>query len=283
MTTLALKLRPIVEPAVAGGALALWAVGNADAFVTEIPIRSDYESTNPYHVAIVIALALSIAIVRLAPRFSLGIVGCVLVTQTVAWPSRFSNEDWTAYLMLLLLALGLSLYASAPLRRVAVIVALPVAALVSALLNVPALSTSGTWGLINGKPSASVDVATGFAITTVAMIATFSFAWHVGYLKRSRLDRAGGANERFDGAAGQSLSSKRNPGGLTELTPREREVYFLIAEGLATNQIAAAAHIEESTVKSHISSVLSKLGLASRTGIVAHAYKNGFLVPSPVD
>lgn len=283
MTTLARKLKPIIEPAVAAGALALWAAGNAGAFVTEIPIRSDYESTNPYHVAIVIALALSIAIVRVAPRFSLGIVGCVLVTQTVAWPSRFSNENWTAYLMLALLALGLSLHASAPLRRVAVIVSLPIAALVSALLNVPTLSTTGTWGLINGKPSGSADVATGFAITAVALIATFSFAWYMGYLKRRPLDRAGGTSERFDGAAGQSLSSHRSPGGLTELTPREREVYFLIAEGLATNEIASAAHIEESTVKSHISSVLSKLGLASRTAIVAHAYRNGFLVPSPVD
>jgi len=112
---------------------------------------------------------------------------------------------------------------------------------------------------------------------------TFSYAWYLGYLWRSGLARAGGASEQFDGAAGQDLSSQRNPANLTELTPREREVYFLIAEGLATNEIAAVAHIEESTVKSHISSVLSKLGLASRTSIVAHAYRNGFLVPASVD
>ena len=67
------------------------------------------------------------------------------------------------------------------------------------------------------------------------------------------------------------------------LTSREREVYFLIAKGFATNEIAATAQIEESTVKSHISSVLSKLGLSSRTAVAAHAYRNGFLIPVPVD
>jgi DNA-binding CsgD family transcriptional regulator len=283
MTTLVRRLRLIVEPAIAAIALALWSAGNANAFVTEIPIRSDYALTNPYHVAIAVALALSIATVRVVPRFSVGIVGGVLVTQTVAWPSRFSNENWTAYAMLVLLAFGLSIHASAALRRVSIVVALPIAALVSALLNVPAMSTTGMWGLINGKPPESTDVPTGFAISALVLIASFSFAWYLGYLWRSRLAQATSTSEQFDGAAGQSLSSHRNPAGLTELTPREREVYFLIAEGLATNEIAAAAHIEESTVKSHISSVLSKLGLSSRTAIVAHAYRNGFLVPVPVD
>jgi DNA-binding CsgD family transcriptional regulator len=213
----------------------------------------------------------------------LGIVGCVLVIQTVAWPSRFSNDNWTASLMLVLLALGLSLYASAALRRVAAIVAVPVAVLVGALLNVPALSTTGTWGLINGKPAQSPDVPTGFAISAAVLISLFVFAWYLGSLWRARLNPSGSTDELFDGVAGHSPASHRNPVDLAELTPREREVYFLVAEGLATHEIAAAAHIEESTVKSHISSILSKLGLASRAAIVAHAYKNGFLVPAPVD
>ena len=224
MTT---RLRPILEPAIAAGALVLWAASNANAFVTEIPVRSEYDATNPYHVAIAVALALSIAIVRVVPRFSLGIIGGVLVTQMIAWPSRFSNENWTAYVMLVLVAFGLSVHASATLRQVSIVIALPIAVLVSALLNVPALSTTGMWGLINGKPPESADVATGFAISTVVLLAAFSFAWYLGYLWRNRFARAASTSEQFDGAAGQSLSSYRNPAGLTELTPRERDVYFL--------------------------------------------------------
>ena len=242
-----------------------------------IPMRSEYEFTNPYHLGIAVALAAPVALVRALPRFSLGLVVCALLVQTVAWPSRFSNVDWTAYLLLVPIAAGLSFHGPLVLRRAAVILALPISALVSGLLNVPALSTTGEFGLINGKPVQSPDVATGFTIFTVVLVALLAFAWHVASLWRTRA-RAG---ESFDSAAGDSLESIRNPADLKELTPREREVYFLIAEGLTTNEIAAAAHIEESTVKSHISSVLSKLRLASRTAIVAHAYRNGVLVPAP--
>jgi len=42
-------------------------------------------------------------------------------------------------------------------------------------------------------------------------------------------------------------------------------------------EIAAAAHIEESTVKTHISNVLAKLGLTSRMAVIAHAYRTGVL------
>jgi DNA-binding CsgD family transcriptional regulator/transposase-like protein len=103
------------------------------------------------------------------------------------------------------------------------------------------------------------------------MTALLSFAWYLAYPQRRQA-------EDFDSDAGDSLASVRNTSGLKELTPRECEVYFFIAEGLSTNEIAAAGHIEETTVKSHISSILSKLGLALRTAIVAHAYRNGFLL-----
>ena len=59
-----------------------------------------------------------------------------------------------------------------------------------------------------------------------------------------------------------------------ELTEREREVLSLIVEGLNNNQIAERLVVSRSTVKFHVSSILSKLGVASRTEAVATALQN---------
>ena len=52
-----------------------------------------------------------------------------------------------------------------------------------------------------------------------------------------------------------------------QLTDREREVVALIADGLDNREVAAAAYMGEGTVRNHISSILSKLGLRNRTQI----------------
>ena len=62
-----------------------------------------------------------------------------------------------------------------------------------------------------------------------------------------------------------------------DLTEREREVLALMAKGLNNNQIAARLVISVSTAKFHVSSVLSKLGAASRTEAVAIALQNNLV------
>lgn len=64
---------------------------------------------------------------------------------------------------------------------------------------------------------------------------------------------------------------------LQALSPREREVFLLAAKGLRNGEIAAAAFISETTVKTHVSSILAKLDLRSRAQIVVHAYENRLL------
>lgn len=59
-----------------------------------------------------------------------------------------------------------------------------------------------------------------------------------------------------------------------ELTPREKEILGLMAEGLNNPEIADRLIVSRSTVKFHVSSVLSKMGAASRTEAVAMALQN---------
>ena len=76
--------------------------------------------------------------------------------------------------------------------------------------------------------------------------------------------------------AAQALVEAANqpPAPGLDLTEREREVLVLMVEGLNNTQIAGRLTVSPSTVKSHVSNILSKLGVASRTEAVTLALRN---------
>lgn len=85
--------------------------------------------------------------------------------------------------------------------------------------------------------------------------------------------------DRF--AASLDASLRTPPPELDSLTPRELEILRLIAGGLTNAEIASELFVSETTVKTHVSSVLHKLNLRDRVQAVVLAYEAGLVRPGP--
>lgn len=78
----------------------------------------------------------------------------------------------------------------------------------------------------------------------------------------------------------QAVSTAQSPEALTE---RETEVLRLLAQGQSNKQIAQSLHNTEQTIKSHVSKILSKLGVQSRTQATLYAIRIGLASASSPD
>jgi DNA-binding NarL/FixJ family response regulator len=107
--------------------------------------------------------------------------------------------------------------------------------------------------------------AAGLELRTAAVAAAHGFTVVPAGLAARLLSPPGGAAE-------PTLPEAPEP-----LTPREREVLELLAEGLTNRQIAGRLGISEHTAKFHVASVTGKLGASSRTEAVSRGVRRGLI------
>jgi DNA-binding NarL/FixJ family response regulator len=99
----------------------------------------------------------------------------------------------------------------------------------------------------------------------------FAGAWAAG--EALPLDEA--IAEALAVDAAEVAAAPAAPAALAGVTPREREVLRLLAEGRSDREIAAALFISRKTVGVHVSHLLAKLGVPSRTAAAAYAHRHG--------
>jgi DNA-binding NarL/FixJ family response regulator len=76
--------------------------------------------------------------------------------------------------------------------------------------------------------------------------------------------------QHFDSRTARAVE----PEAFATLTARERDVFLLAARGLSNSEIATGEFLSEATVKTHISRILSKLGLRDRVQLVVYAFEH---------
>jgi len=221
--------------------------------------------TGPYALAIMVGFTLVIAMSRQRPAWSLIFLGVLLLLQVLFWPARFSQVAWVGYAALLLVPAFISRSPRTTHRPLMLGGLLIGSAVVGALLTMPALSISGEWGTVTGKDlGGSIHVA--LIWTAVALLATWG-SWRIG---RPRVAAVEPKRESLSGAP-----------LLAELSPREVEMFELVAAGKSNSEIAISSYISETTVKTHVSNILAKLGLSSRSELIAFAWSRGLVTDAP--
>jgi DNA-binding NarL/FixJ family response regulator len=148
--------------------------------------------------------------------------------------------------------------------------------------------TEATQRITVGYPGVHVVVLTSFG--EVERVHTALAAGAAGYLLKdaepgevaSAIRAAAMGEVHLDSAvAGQLVRRISAPRiGLTALTAREREILALVAEGHPNRKIAERLVISERTARTHVSNVLNKLQLSSRTQAALFAIREG-LIPPP--
>jgi NarL family two-component system response regulator LiaR len=134
------------------------------------------------------------------------------------------------------------------------------------------------------KQSSSIQVIALTSFKEEILVQSALKAGAIGYLLKDvsadelvqaiRAAHAGRSTLSPEAAQALVHAASQPPSPGLDLTEREREVLTLMIEGLNNTQIAARLTISPSTVKSHVSNILSKLGVASRTEAVSLALRN---------
>lgn len=82
-------------------------------------------------------------------------------------------------------------------------------------------------------------------------------------------------------STGRARKSDPEAAKIATLSPREREVVTLIADGMRNRRIAETLFISEATVSHHLTSIFNKLGVTDRSQLIAFAYRRGLVSLKP--
>jgi DNA-binding NarL/FixJ family response regulator len=102
--------------------------------------------------------------------------------------------------------------------------------------------------------------------------AAFAASWMEGRADPERIIALALANQLGDGVGAAWTDAEQ--GGLSRLTARERAVLRLMAQGQTDKEIAAALFVTRRTASKHVSAILAKLEVQSRTAAVAIAHRH---------
>jgi DNA-binding NarL/FixJ family response regulator len=142
--------------------------------------------------------------------------------------------------------------------------------------------------LRDAHPGVAVVILTSFSDR--ARIVQALDAGAIGYLLKDatpdELERGIRAAARGEApldprAASALLSARARPEPAGDLSPREREVLVLVAEGLPNKLISRRLGISEKTVKAHLTSVFRAIGVDDRTQAAVWAVRHGLVDPPP--
>jgi DNA-binding CsgD family transcriptional regulator len=129
-----------------------------------------------------------------------------------------------------------------------------------------------------GAPFEAARARMELATSLVALGRTDAAKREAGVALGSLLELGAGVEaERARQLVNASSNHGRSP--LPGVTPREREVLRLLADGLTNRQIAERLVVSEHTIHRHVTNILRKLGLPSRTAVAAYAVRTGLLEP----
>jgi len=129
-----------------------------------------------------------------------------------------------------------------------------------------------TFNLDDRAATAIRSGASGFLLkdTTPALLCDAIRTVHAGHAVLAPHDLATLLETRF-------TEVRPPPAPYLSLTEKEREVFAAVAQGLSNAEIAGRVFASESTVKTHVGSVLRKLSLRDRVQIVVFAYEHGLV------
>jgi len=142
------------------------------------------------------------------------------------------------------------------------------------------------------RESPEVEVVALTSVLEDASVVGAIKAGAIGYLlKDTQADElckaikaaAAGQVQLSPQAAARLMHEVRTPENPQTLTERETDVLSLLANGKANKEIALQLHISETTVKTHVSNILTKLGVLSRTQAALYAVRVGLTSLPPVE